>query len=142
MSFAAAEIQEEVLGKAYDARLMRRLLGYLRPYRRSVFWAIAYLVAGSGLSSIQPYLTGFAIDRYIQNRDVAGLNRIAIVYVLTLLLVFLFGFLQMWLINIMGQKIMYDLRMQIVHPVNALRYFAKRIGTSGGLKPASSAWLL
>ena len=110
----ALETQEEVLGKTYDARLMRRLLGYLRPYRRSVFWAIVCLVAGSGTSVVQPYLTGEAIDHYMQNKDLTGLNGIAALYALTLILVFVFGFFQMWLINIMGQKIMYDLRMQIV----------------------------
>ncbi len=120
MSYTVVETQEEVLGKAYDARLMRRLLGYLRPYRRSVFWAIVCLIAGSGLSSIQPYLAGFAIDHYIQNNDAAGLTRIAAVYVLTLILVFVFGFLQMWLIDIMGQKIMYDLRMQIMRHLHKM----------------------
>ncbi|MBN2320173.1 MAG: ABC transporter ATP-binding protein [Acidobacteria bacterium] len=114
------ETQEEVLGKAYDVRLMRRLLGYLKPYRRSVFWAIVCLVAGSGVSVIQPYLTGFAIDRYIQNKDVSGLNWIAALYILTLILVLAFGFLQAWLINVMGQKIMYDLRMQIVRHLQTM----------------------
>jgi ATP-binding cassette subfamily B multidrug efflux pump len=105
---------EEVLGKAYDARLMRRLLGYLKPYRRSVFWAILFLLAGSGLSVIQPYLTGVAIDRYIQTQQFSGLSWIATLYIVTLILVFVFEFLQNWVINVMGQKIMYDMRMQIV----------------------------
>lgn len=105
---------EEVLGKAYDARLMRRLLGYLKPYRRSVFWAVVCLVAGSAASVVQPYLIGVAIDRYIQNRDFTGLSLIAMLFLSTLVLAFLFEFLQTWLINVMGQKIMYDLRMQIV----------------------------
>ena len=105
---------EEVLGKAYDARLMRRLLGYLKPYRRSVFWAIVFLLAGSGLSVIQPYLTGIAIDRYIQTQQFSGLSWIATLYIVTLILVFVFEFLQNWVINVMGQKIMYDMRMQIV----------------------------
>jgi ATP-binding cassette subfamily B multidrug efflux pump len=105
---------EEVLGKAYDARLMRRLLGYLKPYRRSVFWAIVCLLVESGLTVIQPYLTGVAIDRYIQGHDFPGLSRIAALYILTMILVFVFEFLQTWLINVMGQKIMYDLRMEII----------------------------
>jgi ATP-binding cassette subfamily B multidrug efflux pump len=105
---------EEVLGKAYDARLMRRLLGYLKPYRRSVFWAIVFLLAGSGLSVIQPYLTGVAIDRYIQTQQFSGLSWIATLYIVTLILVFVFEFLENRVINVMGQKIMYDMRMQIV----------------------------
>ena len=105
---------EEVMGKVYDARLMRRLLGYLKPYRRSVCGAMACLLVGSGLSVIQPYLTGIAIDRYIQNGDIEGLTRIASLYILTLIFAFGFGFFQTWLIDVMGQKIMYDLRMEIV----------------------------
>ena len=105
---------EEVLGKAYDARLMRRLLGYLKPYRSTVVWAVVCLLIGSAMSVVQPYLIGYAIDRYIQNDNLAGLNRIAALYILTLILVLVFEFLQTWLINVMGQKIMYDLRMQIV----------------------------
>ena len=105
---------EEVLGKAYDARLMRRLLGYLKPYRRSVFWAIVFLLAGSGLSVIQPYLTKVAIDGYIQTQQFSGLSWIATLYIVTLVLVFVFEFLENRVINVMGQKIMYDMRMQIV----------------------------
>lgn len=107
------EIQDDIVGKAYDARLMRRLLSYLKPYRRSTFWAIVCILVESGLTVIQPYLTKIAIDRYISNKDLTGLNQIAILYILTLILVFVFGFLQTWFINVMGQKIMRDLRMEI-----------------------------
>ncbi len=112
--------EEQVLGKAYDARLMRRLLAYLKPYRRSAFLAIACLIAGSALSIIQPYLTKVAIDRYIRNNNFSGLNQIAILYILTLLCVFALSFSQTWLINLMGQKIMYDLRMQIFRHLQKL----------------------
>jgi ATP-binding cassette subfamily B protein len=105
--------EEQVLGKAYDARLMRRLLGYIRPYRRSAYLAIACLLAGSGLSVVQPYLTKVAIDRYIRSHDIDGLNQIAILYILTLIFVFALSYSQTWLINLMGQKIMCDLRMEI-----------------------------
>jgi ATP-binding cassette, subfamily B, multidrug efflux pump len=107
------EVHEEILGKAYDARLMRRLLAYIKPYRRSAYLAIVCLFAGSGFSIIQPYLTKIAIDRYIRNGNFAGLSQISAIYILTLILVFGLSFSQTWLINLMGQKIMYDLRMQI-----------------------------
>jgi ATP-binding cassette, subfamily B, multidrug efflux pump len=112
--------EEQVLGKAYDARLMRRLLAYIRPYRRSAVLAILCLIAGSALSIIQPYLTKIAIDRYIRNNNFAGLNKIAILYILTLVFVFALSFAQTWLINLMGQKIMYDLRMQIFRHLQKL----------------------
>jgi ATP-binding cassette, subfamily B, multidrug efflux pump len=107
------EVHEEVLGKAYDAKLMRRLLFYIKPYRRSAYLAIACLLAGSALSNLQPYLISKAIDQYIQNGDFFGLAKISAIYILTLALVFGLSFCQTWLINLMGQKIMYDLRIQI-----------------------------
>jgi ATP-binding cassette subfamily B protein len=116
-----AEIHEEqALGKAYDARLMRRLLAYIKPYRKSAFLAIACLMAGSALSILQPFLTKVAIDRYIRNDDVAGLNQIAILYILTLIFVFALSYSQTLLINLMGQKIMCDLRMEIFRHLQKL----------------------
>ncbi len=112
--------EEQVLGKAYDARLMRRLLTYIKPYRRSAYGAIACLFAGSGLSIIQPYLTKIAIDRYIRNNNFEGLNSIAALYILTLIFVFILSFGQTWLVNVMGQKIMRDLRMEIFQHLQKL----------------------
>jgi len=61
----ATSHDDEVLGKAYDARLMRRLLQYLRPYWRQVLVAFGAIVVGSAASLAQPYLIKLAIDRYI-----------------------------------------------------------------------------
>jgi ATP-binding cassette, subfamily B, multidrug efflux pump len=105
--------EEQVLGKAYDARLMRRLLSYIKPYKNSAFLAIACLIAGAALSTLQPYLTKVAIDQYIRTKNFSGLSQIGIIYVLTLILVFALSYSQTWLINLMGQKIMLDLRMEI-----------------------------
>jgi ATP-binding cassette subfamily B multidrug efflux pump len=112
--------EEQVLGKAYDARLMRRLLTYIKPYRGSAFLAIVCLIAGSGLSIIQPYLTKVAIDRFIRNNNFTGLDLIAILYILTLIFVFALSYSQTWLINLMGQKIMRDLRMEIFRHLQRL----------------------
>ena len=68
---------DEILGKAYDARLMRRLLHYLRPYGRQVALALVAIVVGSAASLVQPYLIKVAIDRYIGTRQLAGLNGLA-----------------------------------------------------------------
>jgi ATP-binding cassette subfamily B protein len=112
--------EEQALGKAYDARLMRRLLAYIRPYRRSAFLAVVCLIGASALSILQPYLTKVAIDRYIRNDDFAGLNQIAVLYVMTLLFVFALSYGQTLLINLMGQKIMCDLRMEIFRHLQKL----------------------
>src|SRR5580698_3474869 len=55
-------MEEEVLGKAYDARLMRRLLGYMRPYRALVFFSLLFLLAQSVLQVLNPLLTRLAVD--------------------------------------------------------------------------------
>ncbi len=117
----SADIHEEqVLGKAYDARLMRRLLTYIKPYQGSAYGAAACLLAGAAFSVIQPFLTKVAIDRYIRNNNLEGLNYIAGAYILTLIMVFILSFGQTYLINVMGQKIMRDLRMEIFRHLQKL----------------------
>lgn len=112
--------EEQVLGKAYDAHLMRRLLRYIRPYRGAAALAFLYIIAGSALSVLPPWLTKEAIDRYIRTSNLAGLNGIAVLYVLTLLGAFGFSYGQTWVLNLMGQRIMYDLRMEIFRHLQQL----------------------
>lgn len=110
---ASEHHEEQVIGKAYDARLMRRLLRYIRPYRGAAALAFLYIIAGSALSVLPPWLTKLAIDRYIQTADYQGLNLIAAGYILALLGAFGFSYAQTWVLNLMGQRIMYDLRKEI-----------------------------
>jgi ATP-binding cassette subfamily B protein len=105
--------EEEVLGKAYDGRLMRRLLGYLRPYHRYAAAALVAIVANSVLQLAQPWLTKLAIDRYIATGDLAGVGRIAMLYLVVLAGSFALEFAQTWLMQMTGQRIMFDMRMQI-----------------------------
>ena len=105
--------EEEVLGKAYDGRLMRRLLGYLRPYGHYAGAALVAIVAGSVLQLAQPWLTKIAIDRYIATGDLAGVGRIALLFLVVLLGSFALEFAQTWLMQMTGQRIMFDMRMQI-----------------------------
>ena len=104
---------DEVLGKAYDARLMRRLLHYLRPYRAQAGLALAAIIAASVLQLAQPYLMKLAIDRYIPARDLAGVNRIAFAYLLILVGSFCLEYTQTWLLQMTGQRIMFDMRAEI-----------------------------
>jgi ATP-binding cassette, subfamily B, multidrug efflux pump len=105
--------EEEVLGKAYDARLMRRLLGYLRPYAWHAVGALAAIIANSFLQLGQPYLTKLAIDEYIAQRDLSGLDWIALAFLGILIGSFLLEYMQTYTMQLVGQRIMYDLRMQI-----------------------------
>jgi len=105
--------EEEVLGKAYDAKLMRRLLRYLRPYKAQVAVALAAIISGSVLQLAQPYLMKLAIDRYIATRDFGGVDRIAIAYFFILIASFALEYVQTWMLQMTGQRIMYDMRLQI-----------------------------
>ncbi len=104
---------DEIVGKAYDARLMRRLLTYLRPYRRQVGLAVAAILAHSALELAPPYLTKIVIDQYIPAGDLSGLGTIAALFLLTVLGAFALEYLQTSTMQIIGQRIMFDLRMQI-----------------------------
>jgi ATP-binding cassette subfamily B multidrug efflux pump len=104
---------EEILGKAYDARLMRRLLGYLRPHWRAVLRALAAILASSALQLLPPWLTLQVIDVYIPERDLDGLALIALAYAGVLVGEFLLEFIQTTTLQMTGQRIMFDLRMQI-----------------------------
>ena len=105
--------EEDVLGKAYDAGLMRRLLGYLRPYSPQVAVAFGALVGGSVLQLAQPYLMKVAIDRYIARHDPSGLPFVALGYLAVLLGSFVFDYVQTYVLQYVGQRIMFDMRMQI-----------------------------
>jgi ATP-binding cassette subfamily B protein len=112
--------EDEVLGKAYDARLMRRLLGYLRPYRAQVALAIGAIIGHSLLALAPPYLTKLVIDRYIPAGDLSGLGLVAVLFLLTLAGSFALEFVQTWTMQLTGQRIMCDLRMQIYRHLQRL----------------------
>jgi ATP-binding cassette subfamily B multidrug efflux pump len=104
--------EEEILGKAYDARLMRRLLQYLRPYKLRVALALAAIISASVLQLAQPYLMKLAIDRYIANGDLRGIDRIAAAFLGILVASFILEFVQTYTLQMTGQRIMFDLRLQ------------------------------
>ena len=120
----AAIHEEDVLGKAYDSRLMKRLLGYLRSYRAQVLVALVAIILKAGVDVLGPYLTKVAIDKYLANRPSApswldrylssqpmtGIAQIAAIYLGLLVLSFLFEFTQTYIMQWAGQKVMFDLR--------------------------------
>ena len=105
--------EEEILGKAYDAGLMRRLLRYLRPYTVQVLIALTAIVGASLLQLAQPYLMKVAIDDYIARGSMQGLDRLALAFLAILVGSFALEFLQTWTLQNTGQRIMFDMRMQI-----------------------------
>ena len=105
--------EEEVLGKAYDARLMGRLLGYLRPHKGYVAGALLALVGDAVTQLAPPYLVKVAIDRYIAQGDLAGIDQIAMVYLAVLVASFSLEYAQTYMMQMIGQRIMFDMRLQI-----------------------------
>jgi ATP-binding cassette subfamily B multidrug efflux pump len=123
----ASNQEEEVLGKAYDGRLMRRLLTYLRPYKWHVVVALAAIILKSVLDVLGPYLTKIAIDKYLakstnshswigdrlSSAPLTGIAQIGGLYVGILVFTFALEFIQTYLMQWTGQKVMFDLRKQI-----------------------------
>jgi len=117
--------EEDALGKAYDARLMRRLLGYLRPYWWKVALGVTLLVLVAALELVGPYLTMVALDHAIPDGDLGLLWTLAVVYLAALLLAFAIEYAQQILTTWLGQRIMLDLRRQIFAHLQrqSLRFF-------------------
>jgi ATP-binding cassette subfamily B multidrug efflux pump len=120
--------EEEVLGKAYDSRLMRRLLGYLRPYRWQVVIALASIILKAGADVLGPFLTKTAIDKYLSSASAAnhtfldaflsskplvGIAQLGFTYFALLLISFCLEYIQIYLMQWIGLKVMFDLRSQI-----------------------------
>jgi ATP-binding cassette subfamily B multidrug efflux pump len=104
---------DEILGKAYDARLMRRLAHYLRPYWRQVAVSFAAIIVGAASQLAQPYLMKVAIDRYIATGQLAPLDLLAALYFVILVVAFAADYLQTWSMQLTGQRLMFDLRMEL-----------------------------
>ena len=113
--------EEEALGKIYDRRLMRRLLAYLGPYKLTVVFSLALVIAGSALKLVGPYLTKVAIDDYITRGELEGLDFVALLYVLALALQFVVSFFQVYLMNMAGQRVMFDMRREIFSHLQRLQ---------------------
>jgi ATP-binding cassette, subfamily B, multidrug efflux pump len=105
--------QDELLDRGYDAALLRRLLSYLQPYRGLTAVALLLLLAGAGLALVGPALTQRALDIAIPRHDAGLLGTLAAVFLAALLIDFGVEYGQTLLTAYIGQRVMYDLRMQI-----------------------------
>ena len=121
--------EEEILGKAYDSRLMKRLLRYMRPYRWQVVLVMIAIAFKAAADVVGPYFTRVAVDKYLaparaaashswldpwlSSRPMAGIAQIAALYVAALLLSFGLEFLETYVMQWVGQKTTFDLRREI-----------------------------
>ncbi len=127
---AEAAHEEEILGKAYDSHLMRRLLEYLRPYWRVTVFALVAILLYGILQAIPPYLLKVEVDRYLDptarqqmpaflarwlsSNPRVGIAQIALLlYVPTVCLTFILEFTQSFAMQLVGQKVMYEMRKQL-----------------------------
>jgi ATP-binding cassette, subfamily B, multidrug efflux pump len=128
-------LEEEVLGKAYDGRLMRRLLTYMKPYRVAVGVSLVMLLLNSLVQLVGPLLTKLAIDRYLvparhpsrtpidwflSHDPWTGLTQLTVLYLIAIGLGFLFDFGQTYLMQMTGQRAMFDLRRQLMSHLQTL----------------------
>jgi ATP-binding cassette subfamily B protein len=117
--------EEDKLGKAYDSVLMRRLLGYLTPYRGYVVLALVLLLIGAAFSLAGPYLVKIAIDEFITFSDYEGLKGIALIYLAFLIIQFFTDGGQSYIMEWIGQHAMFDLRKKLFAHVQSMhpQYF-------------------
>src|ERR1700687_144924 len=119
--------EEEVLGKAYDSRLMKRLIEYLRPYKWQTGIALGSILLKVGADVLGPYLSKVVIDRYLSpvpgghtlldrflnSKPLVGIAQLAAIGVGLLIFSFLLDYLQIYFMQWAGQMVMFDLRSQI-----------------------------
>lgn len=114
MTAAATQSHEDdILGKAYDRNLMRRLLAYTRPYRALMYGALALLCVEGAIQVIGPLLTKRVIDVAVPARDMSIVIVSTALFFLVLLAEFALSYAQTWLTSLLGQRVMRDIRMQI-----------------------------
>jgi ATP-binding cassette subfamily B multidrug efflux pump len=126
---------DDVVGKAYDSRLMGRLLTYLRPYKLQAGISLAAILIKAGSDVLGPYLTKVAVDRYMTARPaphpafltrwlssnaMVGVTQIASLYLGTLVLSYCLEFVQTYLMQWTGQKVMFDMRSQIFRHIQRM----------------------
>lgn len=123
----AQDYGDEILGKAYDSKLMRRLLKYVKPYKKYVVLAILLNILVAALGPLRPYLTKIAVDNYIAVKDWNGLIVISLILFASLFFQAVVQYFLTYYTELMGQKIIFDLRVQIFSHVQklALRFFDK-----------------
>lgn len=112
--------QEEILGKAYDLRLIRRLWKYIHPYKRLFWLAMLLLPLQQAFGLAQPYLMKIGIDQYIAQRDLSGLQNVGFLFLGALVGETIMVFFHYYLTMAVAQRCLADLRVEIFAHVQKL----------------------
>ncbi|MDQ6788394.1 MAG: ABC transporter ATP-binding protein/permease [Acidobacteriota bacterium] len=113
MSEETKKTHEEAIEKTYDWHVTARLLRYLKPYWRLAAVALVLTFVTNILISLQPYFTKVAVDDFITPKRTEGIWLFAFAFFCLFLFRFIFSYIQEILLNVVGQKVMFDLRTQI-----------------------------
>lgn len=105
--------EEEALGKAYDGRLMRRLLAFAAPYRALIAIALFFLLIEGALQLVGPFLTQRVIDVAIPKHDIPYIRVAVLLYSASLLIELGTEYGQTWFTALLGQNVMRDLRLRL-----------------------------
>lgn len=104
---------EDEIGKTYDLGVARRLLRYLKPYWQLAAVALVLTLLANVLLSTQPYFTKVAVDQFITPKNTDGIWLFAALFFAVFLFRFVFSYAQEILLNIVGQRVMFDLRTEL-----------------------------
>ncbi|NTW98915.1 MAG: ABC transporter ATP-binding protein, partial [Geobacteraceae bacterium] len=109
--------EEEIAGKAYDTALLRRFARYVAPYRLSITIVVLILPLVAACRLAQPWIIKLAIDSHITTGRLAGLESLALGFLGILLLESLLSFLEVYLLQSVGQRVMSDMRAELYRHV-------------------------
>ena len=120
--------EEDYVRSVPDRVLFRRMIDYITKHRRRSVFLILVTIASTGINLLPPYMFTLAIDKYIANLDTQGLTLIAIAFVIVYALTFVAQFTQRYIINWLGAKLEYDMRLDIFRHLQelSLDFYAKR----------------
>jgi ATP-binding cassette, subfamily B, multidrug efflux pump len=109
--------EEEIAGKAYDTRILARFARYVSPYRASIITVLLILPMVAACRLAQPWIIKLAIDEHITNGRLAGLETIALAFSGILLIESLLSFVEVFLLQSVGQRVMADMRKELFQHV-------------------------
>lgn len=119
--------EEDDLGKAFDIKLLKRLLKYVKPYIGLICLCFVLLFFITITELARPYLIKIAIDDYMANSDKQGLQNVSLLFLATIIGGFVFNYIQIYLLNYTGQKIIYNMRQELFSHIQrmSLAFFDK-----------------
>lgn len=111
---------DEAVIKDLDVGQLKRLIQYLKPYRKQLWLTIALMFAATIIDSVSPYIVQLSIDQFIPNRQIGLLIAVALVYALAVVFSYIFTRLKIKLANRTGQYVLFDLRRDLFDHVQSL----------------------